>query len=69
MDTQLTWAALAIGVILAVGSSFGDAARKRSPFAWYAYVPWHAAAFLGVAMALFALVHIATLLRGGAELW
>jgi len=69
VDTQLTWAALIVGVILAVAGSFGDAARKRSPFAWHAYLPWHGASFLGVAMALFALIHLASLLRGGGEIW
>jgi hypothetical protein len=66
MDSQMTIALLAGGVMLTIAASLGDRARRRAPLAWHAYVPWHAAMFAGVAAALFAAVHLASLARMGA---
>lgn len=52
--------------MLTIAASLGDRARRRAPLAWHAYVPWHAAMFAGVAAALFAAVHLASLARMGA---
>ena len=42
----------------------GEAAKRRTPLAWYSYLPWRPLSFVGVAVALFALVHLLSLLRG-----
>ncbi len=63
MDSQTTIALLAGGIGLTIAASLGDMARRRAPLAWHAYVPWHAALFGGVAAALFAAVHLHSLLR------
>ena len=53
------------GIALIIAASLGDRARRRTPLAWHAHLPWHALIFLGAAAALFAAVHAMTLLRGG----
>lgn len=66
MDSQLTLALFASGIAVAIVASLGDRARRRSPLAWHAHLPWHAIIFAGAAMALFGAVHLATLARAGA---
>ena len=63
MDEQSTIWILATAVGVTLLSIVGEAAKRRAPLAWYAYIPWQPLSFLGVAVALFALVH---LLRGTA---
>jgi hypothetical protein len=53
------------GLALAVLAGLGDRARQRSPLAWHAYVPWNGAIFVGLAAALFAAVHLLTMMKGG----
>lgn len=65
MESQITIAALAVGILLVVGASLGDAARRRSPLAWHAHVPWHALTFVGMAVALFAIIHLVSIARAG----
>lgn len=67
MDSQTTIVLLGGGIGLTVIASIGDVARRRAPLAWYAYLPWHATVFLGIAAVLFAAVHLATLARNGAS--
>jgi hypothetical protein len=65
MDEGMTIALLAGGIIAVIIASIGDRARQRRPFAWHAYIPWHATIFVGMAAALFASVHLFTMARGG----
>jgi hypothetical protein len=53
------------GLAVAVLAVLGDRARQRSPLAWHAYVPWNGAIFVGLAAALFAVVHLLTIMKGG----
>lgn len=62
MDEQSTIWILGLAVALTLASIVGDAASRRAPLAWHTYLPWRPLSFLGVAVALFAVVH---LLRGG----
>jgi hypothetical protein len=63
MDSQMTIALLVAAVALTLLSILGDRGRKRSPLAWYAFLPWHAISFVGVVAALFAAAHLLTLAR------
>jgi hypothetical protein len=63
MDSQMTFLLLGAGLALVIAASLGDRARRRAPFAWHAYVPWHAAIFAGAVAVLFAAVHLLTLAR------
>jgi hypothetical protein len=65
MDSQNTMALLVAGLALAVAASLGDRARRRAPLAWHAHLPWHAMIFTGAVAALFAAIHIFTLIRAG----
>lgn len=62
---ETTWALLAAGLGLAVAGALGGVARARAPLAWHAHVPWNGIAFVGVAVALLAAVHLFNLLRIG----
>lgn len=53
------------GLLVALLAALGDRARQRAPLAWHAYVPWNGAIFAGLAMALFAAVHLVTMAKGG----
>ncbi len=64
IDTTFWW--LAGGVTTIVVASLGDRAKARAPLAWHAHLPWRPAIFLGMTMALFATIHLVTLLRQGA---
>lgn len=64
MDSQTTIILLAAGLALVVIASLGDAARRRSPLAWHAYVPWHALLFGGMTLVVLLAAHLFTLLRG-----
>ena len=66
MDSQTTIILLAAGIVLTLVAVVGDVVRRRAPLAWHAYLPWHAMTFLGIAMALFAAVHLYSLARAGA---
>lgn len=63
MDAKTTWIMLAVGLAAAVVGAVGGLARDRAPLAWHAYLPWNGMAFGGVAIALVAAVHLATLFR------
>ncbi len=63
MDSQTTIALLVGGVVLTLLSILGDRGRKRAPLAWYAFLPWHALSFAGVAAFLFAAAHLLALAR------
>jgi hypothetical protein len=65
MDMQSTLWLLGFGLLLAALGVGGDLARRRSPLAWHAHLPWNGAIFIGLATALFALVHWLGLARGG----
>jgi hypothetical protein len=67
MDSVATWWLVGTGLGLAAVALVGDWARKRAPLAWHAHLPWNALIFVGLAVALFGIVHLLTLLRvGGA---
>ena len=63
MDAQTTAALLAGGLVLAAIGGLGGIARTRAPLAWHAHLPWNGFAFVGVAGALVAAVHLFNLLR------
>ena len=65
MDLETTFILLAIGAALALAGALGGLWRRRAPLAWHAHLPWNGMAFAGVAGALFAAVHLVTLLRAG----
>ncbi|MCU0891963.1 MAG: hypothetical protein MUE77_09510 [Sandarakinorhabdus sp.] len=63
MDIETTWLLLGAGLGLAAAGALGGVARTRSPLAWHAHLPWNGVAFVGVAAALLAAVHLFNLLR------
>ncbi len=65
MDSQNTIVLLAVGILLTIVASLGDLARRRTPLAWHAYIPWHAMIFAGMAASLFGAVHLYGLARAG----
>jgi hypothetical protein len=63
VDSQTTIILLAGGLSLVVVASLGDAARRRSPLAWHAYVPWHALLFGGMTAVVLLAAHLLALWR------
>lgn len=63
MDVQTTNFLAAAGLALAVAGALGGAARTKAPLSWHAHLPWNGIAFVGVAGALLAAVHLFNLLR------
>ena len=66
METHITLYWLAGGIALAVLASLGDRSRRRQPFAWHAHLPWPALIFAGAGIALFAAIHLVTLVKSTA---
>lgn len=64
MDADTTLIGLVIGLVLAALGAAGDWVRRRAPLAWHAHLPWNGLAFVGMATALFAAVHLFNLVRG-----
>ena len=60
----MTITLLTAGIIAAVAAMLCERARARAPLAWHAYMPWNAVIFVGLAAALFALVHLLTIVKG-----
>lgn len=65
MDSQTTIWLLVVGCFVTIAASLGDLARRRAPFAWHAYLPWHGLIFAGCTVALLAAVHLVSLARTG----
>jgi hypothetical protein len=65
VDQETTILLLAAGLLAALLATLGDRARQRRPLAWHAYMPWNAVIFAGLAAALFAAVHLVTMMKGG----
>lgn len=65
MDRQATYWLIGAGLALALVGLAGDRARRRSPLAWHAHLPSNGAVFVGLALMLFSLVHLAGLARSG----
>ena len=63
MDVQTTNFLAAAGLALAVVGALGGLARTKAPLSWHAHLPWNGVAFVGVAGALLAAVHLFNLLR------
>ncbi len=63
MDAETTLTGLVIGLALAGLGAAGGMARARAPLAWHAHLPWNGVAFVGMATALFAAVHLFNLFR------
>lgn len=65
METHITLYWLAGGIALAALATIGDHVRRRRPLAWHAHLPWPAVIFVGAGVAMFAAVHLVTLVRNG----
>lgn len=52
------------GMLLVVIASLGDAASRRAPLAWHAYLPWRPLIFVGATLAVLMAAHLLSLLRG-----
>lgn len=63
MDAQTTLIMLAAALGLTALGALGGVLRGRAPLAWHAHLPWNGIAFVGMATALFAAVHLFSLLR------
>jgi hypothetical protein len=63
MDSQTTFWLMVAGLVVTIAASLGDIARRRSPLAWHAYLPWHALIFAGGTAVLLASVHLVSLAR------
>lgn len=52
-------------ILLALAGVVGEKARRRAPLAWYSHIPWNGAVFIGLALILFAAVHLSSVARAG----
>jgi lysylphosphatidylglycerol synthetase-like protein (DUF2156 family) len=64
VDSQTTIILLGAGLSLVVIASLGDAARRRRPLAWHAYVPWHGLMFAGMTLVVLLAAHLFALQNG-----
>jgi hypothetical protein len=61
MARETTILLLVLSLLLLVAGWWGDAARRRAPLAWHALLPWNAASFAGLTMAVLLLAHLLAL--------
>jgi hypothetical protein len=64
VDSQTTIILLGAGLSLVVIASLGDAARRRRPLAWHAYLPWHGLMFGGMTLVVLLAAHLYALQTG-----
>lgn len=58
MDRDTSLVILAVAVVVAATGWLGDRARRRSPLARHALLPWHALLFVGLTGVLFMGIHL-----------
>ncbi|GGI71893.1 hypothetical protein GCM10007973_06110 [Polymorphobacter multimanifer] len=63
MNREITITLLITALLLAAAGWLGDHARRRAPLAWHAHLPWNAATFIGLTLAILSAGHLLTLLR------
>jgi len=61
MELETTVALLVAALCLAAAGVAGDWARRRAPLAWHALLPWNAAVFVGLTLALLSVAHLLSL--------
>ena len=61
MNLETTVTLLVMALLLAGAGVAGDWWRRRAPLAWPALLPWNAAVFIGLTLALLSLVHLISL--------
>ena len=61
MDRDTSLFIFALAVLATVAALLGDRARRRSPLAGHAFVPWHALLFVGLTGMIFMAVHLLAL--------
>jgi hypothetical protein len=64
MDLETTIALLVASLCLAAAGVAGDVARRRAPLAWHALLPWNAAVFIGLTLALLTAAHLPSVWPG-----
>lgn len=63
MNRDITIMLLVAALLLAALGWMGDHARRRAPLAWHAHLPWNAATFIGLTLAILAAGHLVSLWR------
>lgn len=58
MDRETSLLIFAVALVMTVAAMLGDRARRRSPLAGHALVPWHALLFVGLTGMIFMGVHL-----------
>lgn len=53
---------LVAALLLSTAGWLGDHARRRSPLAWHALLPWNAATFIGLTLTILLTVHLVALI-------
>jgi len=62
MNLETTVMLLVGSFLLAGVGVAGDWGRRRAPLAWHALLPWNAAVFIGLTLALLSAVHLISLI-------
>lgn len=63
MDRDTSLIVLGCAAVLTFAALLGDRARRRTPLAGHALVPWHALLFVGLTGMVFMGIHLLTLMR------
>lgn len=61
MSQETTIALLAAAILLTTAGWLGDHARRKSPLAWHAHLPWNALTFTGLTLAILLAAHLISL--------
>ena len=63
MDRDTSLVVLASAVVVTIVALLGDRARRKSPLAGHALIPWHALMFTGMTFILVMGIHLLSFLR------